>query len=119
MNVAILGASAKPDRMSHMAQQRLVEHGHTVFPVSPVYDEILGIKTFKSLSEITEPIDTLTMYVSSDKQSDLLQDILELKPKRVIFNPGSENQIVIEELEKANIRCMEACTLVMLSASSF
>jgi predicted CoA-binding protein len=119
MKVAILGASAKPERMAHLAQQRLVEYGHDVIPVSPVYPEVLGLKTVSSLSKINQPIDTLTVYVSPDKAIKLIDEITQLKPSRVILNPGSESYELIAALKQSEINVMEACTLVMLSASSF
>lgn len=119
MNVAILGASAKPERMAYLAQQRLVEHGHQVFPVSPAYEEILGQKTYASLSDIDETINTLTVYVSPDRLLKLMDEVIQLKPDRVILNPGSESSEVLQALDKAHLNHIQACTQVMLSASSF
>lgn len=119
MNVAILGASAKPERMVYLAQQRLIANGHKVFPVSPVYDEILGKKTYASLSDIKESVDTLTVYVSPDKFLPLINEVIQLKPKRIILNPGTENHEVTKRLDATGIAYLEACTLVMLSAGNF
>jgi len=119
LNVAILGASSKADRLSNLAQQRLVAAGHRVFPITPMYAEILGVKTYPDLTSIDEPIHTLTIYLAPDKLSPLMPQILNMKPQRVIFNPGSEDDGCIAQLASAGIAVQTACTLVMLSAASF
>ena len=116
--VAILGASPNPDRYSYKALKSLENHGHEVFLVYPRYDEIDGNKVYDSLSDVNN-IDTLTMYVSPQISNNIKQDILDLSPKRVIFNPGAENAELQEELSKSGIEVMEACTLVLLSTDQF
>jgi len=119
MNVAILGASAKPERYANKAQVLLAKHGHTVFPVSPTGAEILGIRGFSSLKEITEKIDTITLYLGPERLTPLIGEIISAKPRRVIFNPGTESAEAMAAFEKAKIACEEACTLVMLKTGSF
>lgn len=119
MNVAILGASAKPERYANKAQVLLSEHGHTVFPVSPTGAEILEVEGYSSLGEITEEIDTLTLYLGSDRLAPLIEEIISVKPGRIIFNPGTESKEAITAFEKAGITCEEACTLVLLQTGSF
>lgn len=117
--VAILGASDKPDRYAYKAFQMLKEYGHTPVPVSPNLKSLEDIPVFSTLNEISQPIDTLTMYVGPAISAQLQNDILSLKPKRVIFNPGSENLSLEQALEKAGIQVMEACTLVLLRTNQF
>lgn len=117
--VAILGASANPDRYAHMALKMLQTYKHTPIPVNPTLQEIEDIPVLKSLSEIQSPVDTLTMYVGPEKSNQMKQDILALKPKRVIFNPGSENPPLMDELEKAGVHVVTACTLVLLRTEQF
>lgn len=119
MKVAILGASPKPERYAHMAFTMLKQYGHTPIPVTPKCAQIEGVPTKASLKDLTEPIDTLTMYVGPATSTPLTQDILNLKPKRVIFNPGSENPQLEDQLRKANIEVVEGCTLVMLRTNQF
>lgn len=117
--VVILGASPKPERYSYKAMKALENNGHEYFLVSPIYDDIEGQKVFKDLSEIDFEIDTITLYVN-DKVSTKLQDkILALKPKRVIFNPGSENAELAKGVADLGAEALEACTLVMLSTDQF
>jgi predicted CoA-binding protein len=117
--VAILGASRKPERYSNKAFHMLREYGHKVLPVSPGFSELEGVPVFANLGEIHEPVDTLTMYVGPAISSDLLSAILQLNPKRVIFNPGSENPELESALEKSGIKVEEACTLVLLRTKQF
>lgn len=119
MNVAILGASAKPERYANKAQVLLREHGHTVFPVSPTGAEILGVAGFSALSEITEKIDTLTLYLGPDRLAPLIDDIISAKPERIIFNPGTESAEAMAAFQEAGIACEEACTLVLLNTGAF
>ncbi|MBK1879237.1 2-amino-4-hydroxy-6-hydroxymethyldihydropteridine diphosphokinase [Pelagicoccus mobilis] len=117
--VAILGASEKPDRYANMAQKLLVEYGHVVRPIAPRGNEILGEPVLAKMTDCNEPVDTLTLYVGSARLPAMLEELLELCPRRVIFNPGTENAEVRRSLEEAGIETIEACTLVMLKVGTF
>lgn len=119
MKVAILGASKNPERYSNKAFHMLREYGHTPVPVHPMLDDIEGVPVAKSLGNISEPIDTLTMYVGPDRSKGMADEILKLKPRRVIFNPGSENPPLEKNLRDAGIEVVEACTLVLLRTRQF
>jgi len=118
-NVAILGASDHPGRYSHMAQVLLLEKGHNPLPVNPRLEHIDGVKCFPHLNEIDEKIDTLTVYVNPHISDSLAQEIFNLGMKRVIFNPGSENESLYEPLRKRGVEVIEACTLVMLRTGQY
>jgi len=107
--VAVLGASANPERYANMAVRRLREAGHRVIPVNPALETIEGLPVAKSLGEIRNPVDTLTLYVGPQR----------LAPKRVIFNPGTESPELAAALDRANIPHLAACTLVMLQTGQF
>jgi hypothetical protein len=117
--VAVLGASNNPDRYSNMAVRRLRDAGHRVIPVNPALEEIEGLAVAKSLGEIKDPVDTLTLYVGPQRSAPMIADILRLAPKRVIFNPGTESPELAAALDRANIPHLEACTLVMLQTGTF
>lgn len=117
--VAILGASRKPERYSNKAFHMLKDYGHTPLPVRPGLIELDGVEVAGSLSELKIPVDTLTMYVGPQISSGLLGEILKVRPKRVIFNPGSENPELQAKLEEAGIHVIEACTLVLLRTGQF
>lgn len=117
--VVILGASDKPDRYSHQAQLFLSEHGHEVVPVHPKLVSIAGVSVVADLSQISGPVDTVTMYVGPAISGGLADKLAALKPRRVIFNPGSENPPLAAKLEAAGIAVEEACTLVLLRTDQF
>lgn len=117
--VAVLGASRKPDRYSYKATEALLQHGHEVLPISPNGDDILDQKGYKSYSDIDSDIDTLTIYVNSERLAPLLDDILAAPPKRAIFNPGTESPDAEKRLEDAGVEVLEACTLVLLGTGQY
>jgi predicted CoA-binding protein len=117
--VAILGASDKPERYSHKALLMLRNKGYPVFPVHPSLQQIEGIKVYKSLAALPPGIDTVTVYVSPRISSTLAEEIIKLKPRRVIFNPDAENPILYDKLQAAGIEVIEACTLVLLTTGRF
>ena len=117
--VVVLGASDKPQRYSNMAVRLLKELGYRVIPVHPRLDEIEQIPVAHHLSEIRDTAHTLTMYVGPLRSTALADDILALKPGRVIFNPGSESDALEERLKENDIPTIRACTLVMLQSGQF
>ena len=117
--VVILGASDKPDRYAHKALTALLRHGHEVVLVHPRLKEIEGRPVLADVGELTGPVDTVTMYVGPAISAGLADKLTALKPKRVIFNPGSENQELQDKLSKAGIRPEEACTLVLLATGQY
>ena len=118
-HVAILGASNNPSRYSYKAQIKLLDHGHVIFPVSPHGEEIQGVNSYSSLQKIIQEIDTVTVYINPSHFIKVVKDIIDLKPKRVIFNPGSESPEEMKVLEKAGINTEAACTLVLLATNQF
>jgi len=118
-HVAILGASNNPSRYSYKAQKKLVENGHAVYPISLKEEEVLGVKSYSSLQEIDHEIDTITVYINPTHFHKVVEDIIALKPRRAIFNPGSESPEEMEILEKTGISTEAACTLVLLATNQF
>lgn len=117
--VVVLGASPKPERYSNRAIRLLLKKGHEVFPVHPAISLIEGLPVFQCLEDLKEPVDTLTLYVSPAHSTPLGEAIVELKPGRVIFNPGTENPELYRALSAAGIPFEEACTLVLLNSEQF
>lgn len=118
-NVVVLGASRKPNRYSNQAVRLLVQHEHHVIPVHPAVETIEGLPVSPRLTDITDNIDTLTIYVSEKVSSSLDNDILQLNPDRVLFNPGTENESLRRKLEQHGIGTEEACTSVLLKTGQF
>jgi predicted CoA-binding protein len=120
--VAVLGASSDPNRYSYKALELLKQYGHRPLPIHPREKIILDLNVVSSLRDLInqkESVDTLTMYVNPSLSTPLTADILELKPKRVIFNPGTENPPLQKELASHGIKVEEACTLVLLRTGQY
>ncbi|MFA6506371.1 MAG: CoA-binding protein [Treponemataceae bacterium] len=116
---AILGASDNPQRYAYKAMERLLEKGHRVVLVNPTLGPMKNLPVVKSLSEIAQPIDTVTVYLSAKRSTALAPDLLKLKPGRVVFNPGAENPELEKTLSGANIPWLHACTLVLLATGKY
>ena len=117
--VAVVGASAKPERYSNRAVRMLAEHGHEVIPIHPAASTIEGLPVVNDVADLGGSIDTVTLYVAAETSSKLADPLLELRPGRVIFNPGAENPELQQKLEAEGIPTEEACTLVLLSTGQF
>lgn len=114
----VLGASANPDRYSYLALTRLHDKGHPVIGVGKKNTTVDTIEITTEKKKI-DNVDTITVYLNPARQKEYYDYILSLKPKRIIFNPGTENE-ELEALAKQNgIQPMEACTLVLLSTGQF
>ncbi|MBC7383433.1 MAG: CoA-binding protein [Bacteroidia bacterium] len=114
----VIGASPNPDRYAYMATEMLSGFGHAVVPFGIKKGEINGkeiLKTFPS----EEEFDTVTLYVNPVLQKQYEQAILDLHPKRVVFNPGTENPAFKNRLEQNGIQAIEACTLVLLRTHQY
>lgn len=114
----VIGASPNADRYSNKATLSLQKHGHTVFPVGIRSGNINGINIITDRPAL-ENIDTVTLYVGLDNQPAWIDYIFSLKPKRIIFNPGTENPEFEAMAESKGIEAIEACTLVLLSINQY
>ena len=118
-HVAVLGATPKPGRYANQAILILKDMGYRTTPVHPKFEEIEGLPVTHELSKIQQPVDTLTLYVGPARLINMIDDIVNLKPGRVIFNPGTESRELQQALSAADIEWFEACTLVMLKTDTF
>lgn len=114
----IIGASSKPDRYSYKAEMMLRSHGHETFLFGKQNGAVEGKEISKEWP-ISNDFDTVTMYVNPSLQTEMEEAIIKLKPKRVIFNPGTENPTFESRLESNGIQALEACTLVLLSTKQY
>ena len=117
--VVVLGASPKPERYSNKAARMLIEYGHTVVPVNPYHRSVAGIHCQPDIASVAGPVDTVTVYMRGELLAPHMDALLSLAPKRVIFNPGSEDEGLASELRTRGIVCEDACTLVLLRSKQF
>lgn len=114
----VLGASTKPDRYAYKAITMLVEKGHSVLAIGQNTGEVAGIKIRTKAIPLAN-IDTISLYLNPARQRDYYNYIVEAKPKRVLFNPGTENPELYQLLQLNSIKVEIACTLVLLSTNQY
>jgi len=114
----VIGASEKPGRYANIAVERLMRYGHDVVPVGLRKGKINNIEILTGQPEI-EAVHTITLYIRPQLQKALYSYLISLKPKRIIFNPGTENKEFEKLAANSGIEVTEACTLVMLSIGSY
>jgi predicted CoA-binding protein len=117
--VAVLGASPKPERYAYKAIVMLREYDHRPIPVNPAYDEVLGEKCYPRVSDVPDKIDTVTLYLGKARSNPLINEIVDLAPRRIIMNPGAENADLADKARARGIEVIEGCTLVMLRSGHF
>lgn len=118
MKTLVLGASLNESRYSNKAIKLLKQYGHEVLAVGRDKGEVSGVPISNCFPEQTI-IDTVTLYLNTSLQKNYYQNILNAKPRRVIFNPGTENPELTALAEQNGIICEEACTLVLLNTNQY
>ncbi len=114
----LLGASTKPEKYAYKAIESLVEKGHSVLAIGQNTGEVAGVKIRTKAIPLSK-INTVTLYLNPLRQREYYNYIIETKPKRVIFNPGTENPEFYQLLDLNKIKYEEACTLVLLATNQY
>lgn len=114
----VLGASDNPSRYSYLAIQRLRRLDHPVVAIGRKNTQVGDVPIGKEKKDF-ENIDTITFYLNPLHQTEYYDYIISLKPKRLIFNPGAENDELEKIAKQNNIQILEACTLVLLSTGQY
>lgn len=114
----VLGASENPARYSNLAIKRLKNNNHPVVAIGRRRGMVAGIRIETEKPPVKD-IDTVTLYINPRHQKEYYDYIISLHPKRIIFNPGAENDELAELALKNNIKPQEACTLVLLSTGQY
>ncbi len=99
--------------------QMLKEYGHRALPVNPAFETILDEKCYPKISDLPGPIDTATLYLGEARSTPLIDEIVSAKPRRIIMNPGAENDALADKAREQGIEVVYGCTLVMLRAGHF
>jgi predicted CoA-binding protein len=114
----VLGASDNPGRYSYLAIKKLDAYGHPVVAIGKKKGTVSGI-SIETQHVNEQEVDTITLYLNPNNQVPYYDYILSLKPKRIIFNPGTENPDLIRQAKENNIDPVIGCTLVMLSTGQY
>jgi predicted CoA-binding protein len=116
----IIGASTNPARYSYLAAEMLSDYKHEFIPVGIKKGEVFGRRILDITSKPTiSDVDTVTLYMGPSHQYEYYNYILSLKPRRVIFNPGTENPEFEKMIEESGAEALEACTLVLLRSGQY
>ena len=114
----VLGASDNPSRYSNLAIKRLRNAGHPVVAIGRKTAVVADVQIGTTQTPVPD-IDTVTLYLNPDHQTAYYDYILSLSPRRIIFNPGTENEAFEELARSRNIETLEACTLVLLTTNQY
>ncbi len=118
MKTLVIGASTNPDRYAFKAIKSLRQHNYDVI-AHGLKSGLVADVEIKTEWPVNEKIDTVTLYVGPKNQPEYIDRILDLKPRRIIFNPGTENLALEQMANEAGIQCEEACTLVLLATNQY
>jgi predicted CoA-binding protein len=116
----IVGATTNTSRFAYIAADRLSDKGIPFLPIGIKSGEVFGQKILdlRSKPELQD-IHTITLYIGPAHQEEWIDYLISLSPKRIIFNPGTENPTFFQEAEAVGIEVLRACTLVMLSTNQY
>lgn len=114
----ILGATTNTERYAYKAAHKLNTHGHQIVLVGIKKGELLG-ETIINNKEIVSGVDTVTMYIGKRHQAEWYEYIIKTNPKRILFNPGTENEELVSLAKENGIETEEACTLILLNTGQY
>jgi predicted CoA-binding protein len=116
----VVGATDNPERYAYRAAELLQAKEIPFVPIGIKKGVVLGEEIFDlRLKPVLAGIHTITLYLGPQNQSEWIDYLIGLGPKRIIFNPGTENPLFFQKAESAGIEALEACTLVMLTTGQF
>ncbi|NJM24827.1 MAG: CoA-binding protein [Bacteroidia bacterium] len=116
----IVGATPNPSRYAYLAAHMLKEYGHEIVPLGIKQASVAG-ETIINIRDkpAVEAVDTITLYIGPQRQPEWYSYLLAMKPKRIIFNPGTENADFMQRAEDQGVEVLEACTLVLLRSRQY
>jgi uncharacterized protein len=116
----IIGATTDQSRYAYLAARMLTTYNNEIVPIGIKKGELFGARILDIYDKPEIPdVDTITLYIGPRRQPEWYDYILSLKPKRIIFNPGTENETLEKLAEDHGIETVEGCTLVMLRSNQY
>lgn len=110
--IAIIGASSNRDKYGNKAVRAYKDQGYTVYPVNPNADEIEGLKAYSSITDISGPVETASVYLPPEKAVSVLEGIKAKDVDTVYFNPGTESDEATRKAGELGLNIVEACSIV-------
>jgi predicted CoA-binding protein len=111
-SVAIIGASADREKFGNKSVRAHLKRGWKVFPVNPKVDEIEGLPAYKSLLDIPEKINRISVYLPPKVSMNLLDDFKKVDPEELFFNPGAESDELMEAARAKGLPAAAACSII-------
>lgn len=111
-SIAIVGASKNRKKYGNKAVRAFLQGGWTVYPVNPTEDEIEGLKVYRSITDLPDPVDRISLYVSPGIGIGMLDEIAARKPAEFFLNPGSESPALIDTARERGLDPIQACSIV-------
>jgi predicted CoA-binding protein len=112
--VAVIGAGGDPTRYANKSVRAHLKAGYTVYPVHPREKTVEGLPVYRSVRDVPEPLDRVTVYIPPGALLALLPDIAAKSPREVFLNPGTESPAVLEAAKKLGLNTIQACSIVDL-----
>ncbi|HJP19679.1 MAG TPA: CoA-binding protein [Nitrospinota bacterium] len=112
MKVAVIGASQDREKFGNKAVRAYIKHSDTVYPVNPNSPEIEGIPAYKSVLDIPDDLDRITIYLPPERTITVLKEIAKKRAKEIFLNPGSENNAVVRKAEELGLNLYFACSII-------
>lgn len=116
--VAVIGASSDRTKFGNKSVRAHQKAGYTVYPVHPRETEIEGLRVYRSIRDVPDPLDRITLYIPPGAGELIIGDIAKKTPKELFFNPGSESPQLLERARSLGLNCIQACSIVDLGFDS-
>ena len=116
----IIGATTDPSRYAYLAARMLTQYNNEIVPIGIKKGDLFGTKILNIFDKPkVDDVHTITLYIGPQRQPEWYDYLMSLNPKRIIFNPGTENDVLIRMAEERGIEAVEGCTLVMLRSNQY
>jgi len=110
--VAVIGASARPEKYGNKAIRAFLQRGYTVYPINPTEEEILGLKVYKSILDLPVRPNMVTVYVPPKVLLKILPDIAKKGCDELWLNPGTDSPEVLAEAQRLGLNVIQACSIL-------
>ena len=113
-SIAVIGASSNRDKFGNKCIRAFLSKGFIVYPINPKENEIEGLKNYRTISEIEDEINIVSIYLRPEITLNIVDEIIAKKPSLVYLNPGTESEEIKNRFEKEGIEVKEKCSIVAI-----